>query len=249
MGSYAQPVNGQEPQRLPFFIYFLQHVFFFFLSFISSGRTVGIRFSEILAGVFCTYQMYSRLSPRAIPQLGYSHLCDMARSVTPTLETNRLLLVPLQMKHIDNLADLDSDPEVLRYITDGETRDRKHQEEAVPRVLNYMQENPGLGLWIAYLKETNEFIGWYILKHLPDDGEVEVGFRLKKEFWSKGYSTEAGKALVNHGFESLGLKRIAAIVRPDNLASQAVIKNIGLKEEGTGTFYGIHCLYFGLEKP
>jgi RimJ/RimL family protein N-acetyltransferase len=173
----------------------------------------------------------------------------MENLVTPTLETERLLLVPLEMKHIDNLADLDSDSEVLRYITDGVPRDRKHQEEGVPRVMKYMEENSGLGLWVTYLKDTNEFVGWYILKHLPNDGEVEVGFRLKKQFWGKGYSTEAGKALLKHGIETLGLKRIAAIVRPDNFASQAVIKKIGLKEEGTGTFHGIHCLYFGLERP
>ena len=173
----------------------------------------------------------------------------MSKSVTPKLETERLLLVPLEMKHIDNLTDLDSDPEVLYYITDGETRDRKDQEEAVPRVIKYMQENPGLGLWVAYLKATNEFIGWYILKHLPDDGEVEVGFRLKKQFWGKGYSTEAGKKLLKHGFETLGLKEIAAIVRPDNFASQVVIKKIGLKEKGRGVWYGVECLYFELSNP
>ena len=103
-------------------------------------------------------------------------------------------------------------------------------------------------LQFSYLKTTNEFMGWYILKQLPDDGEVEVGFRLKKKFWGRGYSTEAGKALLKHGFETVGLNRIAAIVRPDNLASQSVIKKIGLIKEGTGTFYGIHCLYFGLSK-
>ena len=99
------------------------------------------------------------------------------------------------------------------------------------------------------LKEANEFMGWYILKRLPSDGEVEVGFRLKKKFWGKGYSTEAGIRLLKHGFETVGLKRIIAIVRPDNLASQTVIKKIGLKEEGTGTFHGINCLYFGVDKP
>lgn len=173
----------------------------------------------------------------------------MSNSSAPTLETDRLKLIPLALEHIDNLADLDSDPEVMHYITDGVPRDRKHQEEAVPRVIKYMEENPGLGLWVAFLKDSQEFMGWYILKHLPDNGEVEVGFRLKKKFWGNGYSTEAGKKLIHHGFETVGLKRIAAIVRPDNLASQAVIKKIGLKEEGTGTFYGIHCLYFGLDKP
>lgn len=112
-----------------------------------------------------------------------------------------------------------------------------------------MQKNPGLGLWVTFLKETNEFIGWYILKHLPDNGEVEVGFRLKKQFWNNGYSMEAGKALLKHGFKTLGLRKIAAIVRPDNFASQAVIKKIGLKEKGKGVWYGIECLYFELDKP
>jgi ribosomal-protein-alanine N-acetyltransferase len=111
-----------------------------------------------------------------------------------------------------------------------------------------MEKNPGLGLWVTFLKDTNEFIGWYILKHLPDDGEVEIGFRIKKKFWGNGYSTEAGKALLKHGFGTLGLKKIAAIVRPDNFASQAVIKKIGLQEKGKGTWYGIECLYFELEK-
>lgn len=55
--------------------------------------------------------------------------------------------------------------------------------------------------------------------------------------------------MVQHGFDTVGLDRIIAIARPDNLASQSVIKKMGLKEEGTGTYYNIHCLYFGLEKP
>ncbi len=164
------------------------------------------------------------------------------------LETEQLALKKLKLEDLDLFVDLDSDPAVMHYITDGVPRERSHYEERIPELLKYISENPGLGLWPTYLKETNEFIGWYILKHLPDDGEVEIGFRIKKKFWGKGYSTEAGLALLKHGFETVGLDRIAAIVRPDNLASQAVIKKIGLKEEGTGTFYGIHCLYFGLKK-
>ena len=164
------------------------------------------------------------------------------------LETERLSLRPLVLNDMDLLVDLDGDPEVMRYITDGKPQTREHYEKRIPELLNYMKENPGLGLWIASLKGPSEFIGWYILKHLPDDGEVEVGFRIKKKFWGKGYSTEAGKALLAHGFETLELRKIAAIVRPDNLASQRVIKKIGLKEKGKGVWYGIECLYFEVEK-
>ena len=91
-------------------------------------------------------------------------------------------------------------------------------------------------------------MGWYILKHLLDTGEVEVGFRIKRKFWGQGFSSEAGNALLKHGFETVGLPRIIAIVRPDNLGSQAVIKKIGLKEEGKGVYHDIECLYFALDR-
>ena len=173
---------------------------------------------------------------------------DLCWMHCPTLESHRLRLRPITLDDMDLLVDLDSDPEVMRFITDGKPSSKAHYEKAIPALVNYMKSNPGLGLWIAYLKDTNAFIGWYILKHLPDDGEVEVGFRIKKQFWGKGYSTEAGKTLLKHGFETLGLKKIAAIVRPDNFASQAVIKKIGLQEKGKGAWYGIECLYFELDK-
>lgn len=164
------------------------------------------------------------------------------------LETERLILTPIQLEDMSLLVELDSNPVVMRFITNGKPQTEEHYRKRIPELIAYMDKNPGLGLWIARLKSTNEFIGWYILKHLPNNGEVEVGFRIKEQFWNKGYSTEAGKALLKHGFETLGLEKIAAIVRPDNFASQAVIKKIGLQEKGTGKWYGIKCLYFELEK-
>lgn len=172
----------------------------------------------------------------------------MERYGNDFMTTDRLILRVPNERSIDLLVELDSDPEVMRFLTDGEPRDKKHYDTHFPKLLKYMEENPGLGLWLAFSKASNEFIGWYILKHLPDNGEVEVGFRIKKKFWNKGYSTEAGKALLKHGFETLGLKKVAAIVRPDNFASQAVIKKIGLKEKGKGVWYGIECFYFELER-
>lgn len=193
------------------------------------------------------YERISEIHFAQYPDQGILHLCIVKAKVF--LQTERIELRELTMDQIDHMVDLDSDPEVMHFISDGEPRPWEHHLEAIPKLLKYSEKNPGLGLWTAYLKETGEFMGWYILKHLLETGEVEVGFRLKKKFWNKGYSTEAGKALVRYGFETVGLKRIIAIVRPDNLASQAVIKKLGLKEEGTGTYYGIHCLYFGLDCP
>jgi RimJ/RimL family protein N-acetyltransferase len=164
------------------------------------------------------------------------------------IETERLTLVALTSEHISELNTLDSDPAVMHFITDGMPRPPGHNEKAVPRLERYARENPGLGLWPVYLTSSGEFMGWYILKHLLDTGEVEIGFRIKKKFWNRGFSTEAGLALIQHGFETVGLKRIIAIVRPDNLASQSVIKKIGLTYEDKRVIHGIHCLYFSCLK-
>ena len=164
------------------------------------------------------------------------------------LRTKRLTLTTLSEAHIEKLNELDADPDVMHFITNGKPRPPGHNEAAVPRLVHYARELPGLGLWPTYLTETGEFMGWFILKHLLNTGEVEVGFRLEKKFWNQGFSTEAGKALIQHGFETLGLERIIAIVRPDNLASQAVIKKIGLAYEDKRVFHGIQCLYFSLDQ-
>jgi RimJ/RimL family protein N-acetyltransferase len=164
------------------------------------------------------------------------------------LKSARLTLVTLSSTHIGALNELDADPAVMHYISDGAPRPLGHNEMAVPRLEIYAQKNPGLGLWPVYLTSSGEFMGWFILKHLLDTGEIEIGFRIKKKFWNQGFSTEAGKALIQHGFETLGLERIIAIVRPDNLASQAVIKKIGLAYEDKRVFHGMQCLYFSLDR-
>ncbi len=198
--------------------------------------------------LFARFKSSGAMLGRQYREWAILHLCSMNHPDI-FLETERLVLKPLKAEHLEDFVDLDSDPEVMRYLTGGAPQSREHYENRVPELLKYMAENPGLGLWPTYLKTTNEFIGWYILRHMPDNGEVEVGFRIKRKFWGQGYSTEAGKALVEHGFETVGLKRIAAIVDPDNLASQSVIKKIGLKEKGTGVWYGMECLYFELDRP
>lgn len=180
----------------------------------------------------------SRVSIRYLPVLKHH--------AAPFLETERLTLCPLTLGHIDAMVVLDSDPEVMRYISNGIATPRAQYEERVPLLIRYMEANPGLGLWPAYLKQTGEFIGWYMLKHLPDNSEVEVGFRIRRPFWGMGLSTEAGHALLRHGFGTVGLATIAAIVHPDNLASQAVIGKIGLRPKGMATFHGIRCRYFEL---
>lgn len=168
--------------------------------------------------------------------------------MTTILETNRLRLREFEDSDVESLFALDSDPDVMRYISDGKTSTREHIEQAIPRVRAYYQEHAGLGIWVAELKESREFIGWACLKHLDQTDLIEVGYRLMKEFWNQGYATEAAAALIQYGFDEHGLDKIVAITNPENKASQRVLEKCGLTRNGSGTYYGSDCLFFEITK-
>jgi ribosomal-protein-alanine N-acetyltransferase len=164
--------------------------------------------------------------------------------VTTILKTNRLRLREFEEGDVELLFALDSDPDVMRYISDGKTSTREHIEQAIPRLCAYYEKHPGFGIWVAELKESREFIGWACLKHLDQSELIEVGYRLKKDFWNQGYATEAAEALIQYGFGERGLDKIVAITNPDNKASQRVLEKCGLTRNGSGIYYGCHCLLF-----
>jgi ribosomal-protein-alanine N-acetyltransferase len=90
-----------------------------------------------------------------------------------------------------------------------------------------------LGLWATILKETGAFIGRCGLLPWTIDGraEVEVAYMIDKAYWGNGLGTEAAQALVDYGFEALGLNRLVCLITPGNEASVRVATKIGLAFE------------------
>ena len=154
------------------------------------------------------------------------------------LATSRLLLREFDDDDLDNLLALDSDPEVMRYIGDGTVSTREQLEQALPRVQAAYERHPGLGIWALELAEDQRFLGWACLKYLDQSEHVEVGYRLLKDAWGKGYATEIAQALVQYGWEKMELERIVGITHPENKASQRVLEKCGLVRNGDGEFYG-----------
>jgi RimJ/RimL family protein N-acetyltransferase len=150
------------------------------------------------------------------------------------LETARLRLRHFTAGDVDLLAELDSDPEVMRFITYGVTTPRSaYVETFLPRWLAIYERQPGLGYFAAERREGGEFLGWF---HLRDDRiepeYVELGYRLRRPAWGQGYATEGASALVRHGFAGLGVERISARTLLRNVASQRVMRKCGLREVG-----------------
>jgi RimJ/RimL family protein N-acetyltransferase len=94
------------------------------------------------------------------------------------LETDRLLLRRFTEADVDNLVELDSDPEVMRFINGGRPTPREEVDnDLLPAYLAYYQRSAGYGFWAAIEKSTGEFVGWFHFRPPPGGGrdDVELG--------------------------------------------------------------------------
>jgi RimJ/RimL family protein N-acetyltransferase len=148
------------------------------------------------------------------------------------LETDRLRLRRFTPDDVELLVELDSDPEVMRFINGGRPTPREDiDNEILPRILSYYERFDAYGYWAAEEKSTGEFVGWFALHPNEDSppGEVELGYRLPRSAWGKGYATEGSRALVDKAFHELGAQRVRAETMTVNTASRRVMEKAGLK--------------------
>ena len=157
------------------------------------------------------------------------------------LETSRLILRPITFDDLNDLVVLDSDLEVMRFINGGIPISRDAiANNFLPYVISYDERDDNLGFWIIVEKSNQEFIGWIFLRpetdfellrqlNLAEKNAVELGYRIRKQSWSKGYTTEASQALVRKSFNESNTPKIVAWVLSENKASIKVMEKIGMK--------------------
>lgn len=142
------------------------------------------------------------------------------------LTTERLVLRWFEPHDVDNLFELDSDPEVMGFLTGG----RPTTRETVERTLHdRCDRGAGYGRWAA--EANGEFIGWFALSRdeKTPPHEAELGYRLRREAWGKGYASEGSRALLHKAFTELGTRRVWAETMFVNTRSRQVMERIGLR--------------------
>ncbi len=150
----------------------------------------------------------------------------------PTLVTERLMLRPMNEADIDFVYELFRRSETNKYSWYPDLKNRKEAEEMYE---NFMKSGSEYHFRLMIeLKENDKPIGTigfynYVNFHMRAD----LGYDPLKEYWGNGYMTEAVKALIDYGFERLGLIRIEATVDPENKASIRVLERTGFQLEGT----------------
>ncbi|MHC5233616.1 GNAT family N-acetyltransferase [Brucella sp. LJL56] len=154
------------------------------------------------------------------------------------LETPRLIIRNWEDRDRDLFHVINSDEEVMRFFPFR--RDRSQSDELFDSVQKMISET-GLGFYALEEKESGLCIGFAGLSrtnlepHLPD-GTVEIGWRLATPFWGKGYVTEAGKALIEYAFGTLGLSEVVSFAVHNNERSTAVMQRIGMTRDPSSDF-------------
>ena len=156
-----------------------------------------------------------------------------------TFETDRLILRERTLADIESCIEMDREPEVVKYIPEvnklvngTSANERKHREFIRERTEAEYPE--GMGYWVIESKEDQrQFVGWILLIPLDAVGpEIEIGWRLKRKYWGKGYATEAAKVILQYAFEFLEIKEVVAYIDQMNKGSIRVAEKIGLVHKG-----------------
>lgn len=160
----------------------------------------------------------------------------------PELETERLVLRQPVADDADALAPMYADPEVMRYVGDGIALTREETDRSVRRMIEAWEAD-GFGLFTTVRKADEVVIGrvglivwnpktWRVTRaDASGPTELEVGYTLGRDFWGRGYATEAAAAVRDFALNGLGAKRLIALIIHGNEASENVARKLGLEYE------------------
>ena len=146
--------------------------------------------------------------------------------------TERLILRHFHILDVEAMYQVFCDSEVMRFSDGVQTREWVH--DWLHTCLERYYQTWGFGPYAIVEKQNSEVIGYCGLFFFPDvngQPEVEIGYRLVRSAWGKGYATEAVRTIHDFAFSTLGIKRLIAIIDPANMASIHVAEKIGMNYE------------------
>src|SRR6266496_2461950 len=155
------------------------------------------------------------------------------------LTTERLFIRHFHILDLDSMVHVFVDPEVMRFGDGVQTKE--WVETWLRTCLERYYQEWGFGPYAVVEKESHSVIGYcglFFFSDVNGKPEVEVGYRLRRSEWRQGFATEAVQAVRDYAFNTLGLKRLIAIIDPANTASIRVAEKIGMKYEQDVMFEG-----------
>ena len=158
-------------------------------------------------------------------------------------ETERLLFRDWYASDLAAFHSLCADRSVMRFVGDGEPWSLGRTEQFIARA-SEMSQTLGFCRWPVIHKDHLALIGF--CGFVPASDGAEIGWRLAKAHWGRGLATEAARAVLKHGFVTLGFQRVIATVQSPNLASIRVAEKLGLKPKSRFYKNGKELILFSM---
>ncbi|MDI1316639.1 GNAT family N-acetyltransferase [Flavobacterium sp.] len=167
------------------------------------------------------------------------------------LETERLVLRPMQVEDAEALFEMDRNPNVHLYLGNEPLTNIEECYGYIKSIQNQYIQN-GIGRFVIVLKETNEVIGWAGLKFITEEENghnnfYDIGYRLQEKHWRKGYALEAATAWLDYAFTEMKIPKIYASAHVDNIGSNTILKQIGLYQKEQYLENEIPCYWYQLK--
>jgi RimJ/RimL family protein N-acetyltransferase len=154
-----------------------------------------------------------------------------------SLRTDRLVLRPWREDDLAPFAALNADPEVMRFFPG--VLDRERSDQVAHRIAADIDER-GWGLWAADIPGSAPFAGFIGLTPVdfeaPFTPAVEVGWRLARAHWGRGYAPEGARAALIYAFDTLRLSEVVSMTIPANLPSRRVMEKLGMHRDPADDF-------------
>lgn len=166
-------------------------------------------------------------------------------------ETERLILREIVPSDQQGIFELDSDPEVHKFLGNKTIKTIEEAKQIIEFIRIQYVEN-GIGRWAVIEKETEAFIGWAGLKLITDTINnhthyYDLGYRLIRKYWGKGFASESAKASLQYGFENLKLNSIYGMANVNNISSTKVLEKLGFFHIETFEYFGEGHNWFRIE--
>jgi RimJ/RimL family protein N-acetyltransferase len=148
------------------------------------------------------------------------------------LRTTNLKLRPCISSDQSDFIDLERDPEVMRFLNGGAV---DHENTDPEKVTFLMPRGTEPDVWTVQRIDDGVFVGWIFLSS-QGDRVAEIGYRLRRDAWGKGYASEAALELVRWAFEATDVETLVACTMATNIGSRRVMEKIGMRHARTVPF-------------
>ncbi|MEL6496094.1 MAG: GNAT family N-acetyltransferase [Cyanobacteria bacterium J06623_7] len=162
------------------------------------------------------------------------------------IETPNLTLRYITSRDASALKSILGDAEVMRYSIVGVHDDRQIKQFIEQRLLSYLE--CGFGLYALVHKQSQEMIGYcgFFIQSIAQQQEVEVGYRLARQYWGRGLGTEAARAVVQYGRERYNFQRFVCLIEPENIRSVRVATKLGMSLEKRIIYHGLDVAMYSM---